>query len=126
MARLRRWLPLILRTLIVVIVAIPAITKFADYAGQVEFFTSLGIPAPEVMVLVVGFVEVASIVMLALGTAGRVAALALSVVMLVAIVTDGANPLNVTVLLASLAIIYLGTGPYSLWQPEDRYVSQVS
>ncbi|WP_458187305.1 DoxX family protein [Haladaptatus sp. NG-WS-4] len=126
MAQLRRWLPLVLRALVVVIVAIPAITKFADYAGQVDFFTSLGIPAPGVMVLVVGVVEVASVVMLALGVAGRVAALALTVVMLVAIVTDGANPLNVTVLLASLGILSLGTGPYSLWQPEDRYVTQSS
>ncbi|SIR84077.1 putative oxidoreductase [Haladaptatus litoreus] len=119
-SQLRTWLPLVLRVLIALLVALPAAGKFLDYAGQVEFFTSLGIPAPELMVLVVGTVEAASAVMLLLGIAGRVAALALTSIMLVAIVTAGANPLNLTILLASLVVLALGTGPYSLWEPENR------
>ncbi|WP_084157064.1 aldo/keto reductase [Haladaptatus cibarius] len=114
---LTRWLPLVLRVLIVLLVALPAAGKFLDYAGQVEFFTSLGIPAPQLMVLVVGTIEATSAVMLLLGIAGRVAALALVSIMLVAIVTAGANPLNLTILLASIGILSrnrpvlaLGTG----------------
>lgn len=119
-SQLRKWLPLLLRILIAAIVTLPAVGKFLDYSGQVEFFASLGIPAPEILVLVVGTVEVASVVMLLLGLAGRVAALALVGVMLVAVITAGANPLNLTVLLASVGILYLGTGPYSLWNPDSR------
>lgn len=71
--RLREWTPVVLRAIIVVLVALPAAGKFLDYAGQVEFFRSLGIPASGLMVVVVGVVEVSSIVMLALGVAGRIA-----------------------------------------------------
>ncbi|WP_435157712.1 DoxX family protein [Haladaptatus sp. DFWS20] len=119
-SQLRKWLPLLLRILVAAIVTLPAVGKFLDYGGQVEFFASLGIPAPEILVLVVGTIEAVSVLMLLLGIAGRVAALALVGVMLVAIITAGVNPLNLTVLLASVGILYLGTGPYSLWEPEDR------
>ncbi len=117
----RRWLPLLLRVLVAALLVLPATGKFLDYGGQIEFFASLGIPAPEILVLVVGTVELASVVMLLLGIAGRVAALALVGVMLVAIVTAGANPLNLAILLGSLGILWLGTGPYSLWEPENRF-----
>ena len=117
-----RFLPVVLRAVVALAVAAPATAKFLDYQGQVDFFVSLGIPQPELTVLLVGLVEVAALVMLVLGIAGRVAAAALVVVMVVAIVTAGANPLNVVVLLGSLGIVALGTGPYSLWQPEDEVV----
>jgi putative oxidoreductase len=118
----RRYLPLVLRAVVALVVAAPATGKFLDYQGQVAFFASLGLPAPELTVILVGAVEVAALVMLVLGIAGRVAAAALVVVMLVAISTAGANPLNVVVLLGSLGVVALGTGPYSLWQPEDDVV----
>ncbi|WP_327053587.1 DoxX family protein [Halomicrococcus gelatinilyticus] len=117
-----RFLPLVLRAVVAIVVATPATGKFLDYRGQVDFFASLGLPAPELTVVLVGAVEVAALVMLVLGFAGRVAAAALAVVMVVAIATAGVNPLNVVVLLGSLGIVALGTGPYSLWQPEDDVV----
>lgn len=46
--------------------------------------------------------------------------------MAVAIATAGPAPLNVAVLLAALGVLVLGTGPYSLWRPEDRFVGTAS
>ncbi|WP_266080422.1 DoxX family protein [Haladaptatus caseinilyticus] len=119
-SQLRNWLPLVLRILIAATLALPATGKFLDYGGQVEFFASLGIPAPGILVLLVGVAELASVIMLLFGIAGRVAALGLIGIMLVAIIIAGANPLNLTILLASVGILALGTGPYSLWELETK------
>ena len=113
------WLPLVARAAAVIGVAGPMSQKFLDYSGQVAFFTSLGIPQPGVMVIISGLVELAALLMLAFGVAGRLAALMLLGNMTVAIISAGLNPLSGLVILGCLGVLLLGTGPYSLWQPEE-------
>ena len=114
-----KWLPVLARIVVVAAVAGPMSEKFLNYPGQVAFFTRLGIPQPGIMVIVSGLVELAAMIMLALGVAGRLAALMLLGNMGVAILTAGVNALSAIVIAGSALIALLGTGPYSLWQPEE-------
>jgi hypothetical protein len=59
-----------------------------------------------------------------LGIAGRSASVPVIVIMLVAFVTAGPSGGNVMVFVGSLGILLLGTGPLSLWRPEDALVER--
>jgi putative oxidoreductase len=113
-----RWLPVVLRAAAVYVLFEPALNKFRSTEAMVGFFGSLGIPSPEIMVLLVGVVEVSAVILFATGILGRVIAVPLSVVMIVAMATAGVNQNNIIVLVSSLGILALGTGALSLWQPE--------
>lgn len=108
----RRWLPVLLRVLAVVLTSYPAVRKFVEYAARVDAFETYGMPWPELAVPVTGVIELVAIVLVGLGIAGRLGAGALAVGMVVAIVAAGANPANVLVLVASASILVLGTGPH--------------
>lgn len=115
---LRRWLPLMFRALVVWQLAWPALSKFAIYGSRVEHFRhDYGIPFPETMVPVVGAFELTMVVAALLGIGGRLAAVPMLVIMPVAMATGGVNGGNVMVLVGSVGILLLGTGPLSLWEP---------
>ncbi len=119
-ASLRRWLPLVFRALVVWQLAWPALSKFVLYASRVEHFRhDYGIPAPEVLVPVVGAFELTAVVAALFGIAGRFAALPVIVIMLVAFAAAGPNRGSAMVLIGSVGIALLGTGPLSLWQPGE-------
>lgn len=120
MGTIGTWLPIAFRVLVVSQLTVPALSKFVNPAGEVRFFAGLGLPSPELLVPLVGAFEVAALVAVLLGAAGRLASLPLVVIMLVAALTAGPNAANVGVLIGSLGVVLLGTGPYSLWTPEDR------
>ena len=115
--RLARWLPVLLRVLVVTVTAYPALRKFLEYSYRVEQFRAYGMPWPELAVPVTGVVELVAIVLIAAGVAGRLGAASLVAVMVVAIVAAGPTPASVLVLVASAALVGLGTGPYSHWDP---------
>ena len=114
------WVLTTLRLVLAALVAKPALSKFVTYSDSVAFFDAYGIPMPEVMVIVAGLLEVTAVVMLLFGIGGRIAAVMLLPVMLVAILYVGPDWKNLIVLVGSIAILVLGTGSYSLWQPTDR------
>jgi uncharacterized membrane protein YphA (DoxX/SURF4 family) len=124
MASPRVWLPLLTRVITVLGLAGPALEKFLNYGGQVEFFTRLGIPLPGIMVILSGVTEMVALVLIASGTLGRLAALALIGNMLVAIMTAGLNLLSGAVTLGAAGVAMLGTGRYSLWQPESGWLAR--
>jgi len=78
-------------------------------------FAAIGVPWPAVAVPLSGVAELFAVASLALGIAGRLGAATLGSTMVVAILAAGTNPFNVLVLLASVGICVLGTGPYSYW-----------
>lgn len=124
--RIATWLPLVFRAVAVYVLVLgptaagpgPAVQKITNNAAMVGYFANLGIPAPEVMVIVVALVEWGSVVAFVLGAAGRAMAALLAIEMIVAIAltTPGSN--NLAVLISSVGILLLGTGALSLWQPE--------
>ncbi len=113
--RVTRWLPVVLRAVAVTIAAYPAVQKFIEYSSQVGQFAAWGVPWPAVAVPLSGVAELFAVVSLAFGIAGRLGGATLAVTMVVAIAAAGPNPFNVVVLLASVGICVLGTGPYSYW-----------
>lgn len=110
---LQEWAPIPLRLFLVVLVG-PGSQKLLDYGSQVEFFTELGIPAPELMVPVVGVIELTAAVLIVFGIAGRLGALLVLPVMLTAMATAEVNTFNAAVLVAAVGVLVLGTGRYSL------------
>ena len=123
---LRSWLPLVCRALVVWQLAWPALSKFALYGARVEHFRhDYGIPFSEALVPVVGAFELALVAAALLGAAGRLAALPVVAIMLVAFAAAGPNEGSVLVLLGCLGILLLGTGPLSLWQPEEAWCQRM-
>jgi len=121
--RLREWGPIPLRLFLVVLV-VPGSQKLLSYGSQVDFFTELGIPAPEILVPVVGIIELTAAVLIVFGIAGRLGALVIVPVMLTAMATAEVNAFNTAVLLACLGILALGTGRYSL-KPDRELLESI-
>lgn len=83
------WVPDILRYGIIGLVAPPGIGKFLTYSQSVDFFATLGIPSPEITVLLVGAIELGAVTALLVNRVRWIAALTLLPVMIVALVTAG-------------------------------------
>ena len=110
---LQEWAPIPLRLLFIAMVG-PGSIKLLDYSSQVDFFTELGIPAPEVLVPVVGVIELTAVVLVVFGIAGRLGAALVVPIMLTAMATAEVNVLNTALLVAALGILLLGTGRYTV------------
>lgn len=108
------WLPVGLRAVAAAALLPAGLVKFLDYGARAATFAELGVPAPELLVLVVGAVELVAALALAFGVGSRLAGLAVVPVMLGAIATVGVVPSNAVVLVSCLGIVALGPGPYTL------------
>jgi putative oxidoreductase len=116
--------PLPLRLGLAAMFAYTGITKVMDPAGKAQMFASLGFPLPEITVWVVAAVEIIGALLLLLGLLTRVAAIALTVLLAVAIVTAYIipwNPDNLMMLMlhwpligATLSLVLYGPGKLSL------------
>ncbi|MFO7322296.1 MAG: DoxX family protein [Chloroflexota bacterium] len=116
---LTRWLPVILRAIAVVIIFPQMLNKFTNPELIAGYFQQLNIPAPEIMVYVVGIIELVAVISYALGAAGRWVAIIVIIEMVVAMLTAGPNQNNIIVFLCSVGIALLGTGALSLWKPAE-------
>lgn len=61
---------------------------------------------------------------LALGAAGRLGAAALALCAAASIQATGLTTANALALVASLLLLYLGSGAYTVWRPEDRWITR--
>lgn len=116
--RISAWLPVGLRAVAVLALVPAGLMKFIDYGPQTARFVELGVPAADVMVVVVGLVELVAALGLAFGVASRSAAFVSVQVMLAAIFFVGVVPSNAIVLLTCLGIMVLGPGHYAVWDGE--------
>lgn len=83
----------------------PGVGKFITYDRSVSFFTTLGLPAPELLVLVVGGLEVGAALSLFFDRVPWLGALLAIPIMVVAIATAGPSWQNIGVLLTSSLVI---------------------
>jgi putative oxidoreductase len=125
---LAAYAPTVLRIAVGLVAAAHGWSKFNNGVdGVAGFFGSLGIPAPQLMAMVVITVELLGGLMIVLGLLTRVWALLFATVVLVAILTakssvpllsmagaDGHAELEFTLLAGSLAIALLGPGRLAL------------
>lgn len=119
---LQEGLPLLFRGLCVAVVSGPALQKFLDYSGQAAFFREIGVGHPGIMVVVVGIVELLTVLLILLGIAGRIAALSLMFVMGAAIMFAELNWGNGITLVSTISLVILGSGRFSLWAPEETFL----
>jgi uncharacterized membrane protein YphA (DoxX/SURF4 family) len=115
----RAWVPVCLRAVAVALVAPAAALKVVDYGGQASFFAEIGVPAPEITVLVVAAVQLLACTGIAVGVANRLAAFVLVPIMLTAMALYAVVPSNAAVLVASVGVVALGPGAYARWDPDE-------
>ena len=113
-----------LRIVVGVTFLIHGLDKLSDLSDAERVFDSFGIPAPEVLAPFVGVTETVGGLLLITGLATRLAALALTGDMVVALVTahselrffarEGGIELELLLAGASLALVLAGAGRFSL------------
>jgi uncharacterized membrane protein YphA (DoxX/SURF4 family) len=87
----------------------PGASKFVTFGTSVRFFESLDLPAPSILVPIVGALELGAAALLLLDRSARIAALVTVPIVIVAAGTAGATWQNVGVLAAALVLIVLVT-----------------
>jgi len=102
------WLPLSLRITLVLAMG----ELIFNWISATEDASIISLPP--VLLIVLG------LIMIALGFAGRFAAFVLIFPLSFAILEVSMRPLLAITLAADLGLLLLGTGPYSLWQPEVK------
>ncbi len=89
-----------------------------DTDAWVAAFQSQGYRWPSLTAWAFAAVELAALVLLLLGVAGRFASFALIVVLGFTIVGLGYDPVHGAALGGAISLLILGTGAFSLWEPE--------
>lgn len=106
---IRRDLRLVLRGGIAGLLLVPGASKLLTYGASVAFFESLGLPAADVLVPVVGGIELAAAGLLLLDRLPRLAALLTIPIMAVAAATAGPTWQNLGVVTAAVALFGIDT-----------------
>lgn len=106
------------RAAVCVVFVVSGVTKFAMYPEQVELFVEWGVPFPEILVPVVGAIELAGGIATAVGFLARVAAAVLASVMVVAFLTAGPNGLNIVSF--ALCVVVAALGPRGWYVLTER------
>jgi CDP-diacylglycerol--glycerol-3-phosphate 3-phosphatidyltransferase len=119
-----RWLPVLLRIGVVTATAGFVLPAFWSAPERVAFFARPGVPFAGVTTTLIGVVAVVATVMLALGVAGRLAALGLLIAASTNILAHGLYIYNAFMLTGTITLIFLGSGAFSCWRPEDIILSR--
>jgi putative oxidoreductase len=111
----------------------PATMKLKNFAGIVEWFTSMGIPLPKLNALLATGTETAGFILIFLGLATRIISIPLMVVMVVAIATvhlgngfeAGNNGFEIPIyyMLMLFSLLITGPGKFSLDALIKKYYS---
>lgn len=117
--------PVVFRAVAALLLAPSAVLKLVAHSKRAAVFADLGVPAPEVTVVVVGLLELLAAVLIATGTEGRVGALVGVPIMIAAIGFAGLMVTNIAVLVACVGIVGLGPGRYTLRDPERDLLQRV-
>lgn len=93
--------------------------KFTHMDATIGFFSSIGIPMPQIMAYVVASIELFGGIAVLLGLFSRVGGVLLACVMAVAFLSNlsggiEAFELDLVFLFSALGIVFLGPGKYSL------------
>lgn len=89
-----------------------------------ELFTSWGLPFPDALAALSAGLGVVATLLIFLGVAGRSASLMLLFPLGFDIASRGLNLTSGLALACTLAILMLGSGALSLWQPEEKFMTR--
>lgn len=118
------WLPVFLRIGVAAIALGLVLPALQSAAHRVALFGWPGIPFPMVTATAITLMAFVALVMLTLGAAGRLGALGLLTAASANIHTAGLDMGNGFLLAGSIALMLLGSGPFSCWRPEDAILSR--
>jgi hypothetical protein len=113
------WLPVALRLGVVVVLLVPG--GGSDWTALFSWPGGLFL---RLAATAIGLVVALTAAMLALGVAGRLAALGLLTVACVDILASGFKLGNGLVLAGTIGIMHFGSGALSIWRPEDTVLSR--
>jgi hypothetical protein len=121
---LGRILPLVWRALLVVALVsmFRALGSFAPPAAWAAELASLRFPAPAAVATIAAVFALLGGFLIAAGVAGRVLAIPMCFPVGVDISARGLQPDNAIALVSIVSLALLGTGPYSLWKPEQPLI----
>lgn len=119
-----RWLPLFLRIGVVVLMIEVFFRVLWARADLVTLVAWPGLLFPRFAGSVISLVALGATIMLALGVAGRLAALGLLFVASANILARGLHLYNGLVLVSAIALALLGSGLFSCWRPEDAILTR--
>jgi uncharacterized membrane protein YphA (DoxX/SURF4 family) len=92
--------------------------------GRVEFFAWPRAPFPRLTATAFSLLILVATLMVALGAAGRLAALGLLIATSANILVRGLHSHNGFLLVTTIALMLLGSGAFSCWRPEDAILKR--
>jgi CDP-diacylglycerol---glycerol-3-phosphate 3-phosphatidyltransferase len=121
---LTSWLPLVWRIILVVtlINMLSAAQSQFRLGAWEELLRSWGMPAAPQLAVLLAAAAVLGVLLIALGIAGRLASVLLLFPIGFDITMAGLTWQNGLALTSALMIAQFGSGPYSLWQPEEAFL----
>jgi hypothetical protein len=109
---------------VLTLVFLMVISALRNGSDPVALFAWPGISAPGSVATAIILLAFAATFMLALGLAGRLAALGLLVAVTANILATGLHLFNSLLLASAIALLLLGSGALSCWRPEDAILSR--
>ncbi len=116
------WLPLLLRGGVVLVTLFYLFPIVFDSAARRSLLLWPGSPWPTFTADALGLLAVVAAGLLALGVLGRLAALGLLAPTVMTMLAGGLHLQNGLLLVGTVTIMLLGSGYWSLWQPEEELV----
>jgi CDP-diacylglycerol--glycerol-3-phosphate 3-phosphatidyltransferase len=114
---LQQWIPLILRAATVSLTGVALVSKAEVHAALFQGSAPAGLSLILMLLL-----QMIGLALIALGAAGRTATLAIlfsvGIQQRLAVLTS----LDVALMIVATGLFFLGTGPFSLWKPEDKII----
>ena len=119
-----RWLPVFLRIGVVALMVWIIFHVLWKRIDPVALVAWPGLPFPRFTGWAISLVALAATIMLALGGAGRLAALGLIVAASAVILASGLYVYNGFLLVSAISLMLLGSGAFSCWHPEDAILGR--
>jgi CDP-diacylglycerol---glycerol-3-phosphate 3-phosphatidyltransferase len=117
-----RWLPLVFRIAGVGLMLPVMLRGWSDLLTGVGYFSSRAANFPDTLTLILVILELVVFLGLLLGTAGRIVAIAGLVLLGFLQMAVPLSPVQISLAWIYGAILYLGTGLFSAWKPEDTFI----
>jgi CDP-diacylglycerol--glycerol-3-phosphate 3-phosphatidyltransferase len=122
---LTHWLPVGIRATVVPLTVIVCILPLVlGDRDPVAMFAWPLLPLPGVTATLISLIVPIATILLILGAAGRLAALALLVAASAHVLSQGLDVLNGYLLVSTNALMILGSGAFSCWRPEEPLLKQ--
>lgn len=116
------FIPIGLRLAVMALMIGPLINRLLDFPNQVAYFAEVGMPSPTIGLVLLSLTEVCVMLLILLGAGGRAAAIVGLGLLGISQIFAPLTPVQIVLAVIYTAIMYLGTGAYSLWMPENHLI----